>query len=415
MEYACSEYNCSEEPAFYCNCKGTRDFCCRSHCESHKSLPGLHIFEPLVLKLNGQKRKVLTQILESYKIKLDEVRETYKIMSNKIIQEVLSHSTTVFEILQDVENNCASLAKKIVADEKVDHKTFEYFSRISVPKCENLMQSWESLMSILKNLFKFPSAENFPVPKSVTDQYIFYFDQNLKEFHKINLESLTIAKSPLIEDMRKNYFTGACKLDDGTYFLHGGINNHDAVSEALVFDIHYNKAVRVGKSHFQKNFSACVLKNNKIHVFGSTSPHSLRNEIFDLSTLSWSKLPPLPLKVSFCTASLVNGRILVTGTGIGSFWEFCSETYSFDLYPDEMSRGYKVLCENFIVTCDGLVEICYKDLELRVVKYPCFYIVGPLAIVMSKRFGKFLYYVDAKKNLMRIDTAGKKVEEVALA
>lgn len=413
MESACLDYNCFEQPTFCCSCHGSREHYCSTHIEGHKSTSGQHNIKPLMLTLDGQNRKAVTLIIKNYKNKLEEARGFCKDISDKIIQEILNQTNMIIETLNQIERNCEDLVKKMTTDKKVDRKTVEYFSRISIPKFDNLKNGWEKVIVDIQELFKYPSAINYPIPLSINDQYIFYFDENFREFSKIELQTLVKTVSEISEELKGNHYFGGCRLDDSTFFLHSGTNGHEPISDAVIYDLYLDRAVPVCRSNHPKNFAACVLKNNKVYAFGSTMPHLLSCEYFDLSVQSWQKIPSLPSNVTFCTASTVRDKILITGSGIASFWEFCPESQSYSLFPEELSTGYKVLCENFLITSEGLVEINYKQPQLESIIYPSFIMVGPLAIVLVRRFKKYLYYVDSKKHLMRIDTQAKKLEEIS--
>ena len=352
----------------------------------------------------------INNLIESYKSQLSSLKKMITSMADCLIAEISLNSTRALETLIKIEENLISQIRSFTDSSALSKKSYFYLSK-SLLQLPNLDSHISKAVSVISETFTFDFLERFPIPSEISKDFIFYFNTKGPSFNKIDLDSKLCKTSPADEKFNC-VFSAGCELQNGIFFLHSGSKHYEASSECCIYYVYLDKVEKLPNSNFARNGSACVKKDEKIYVFGSSSPISRSCENFDLAEFTWKKMGNLPKEAPFPTGSLVGQNILITAVGLNGFWVFDEINENYEMVEFEVSAGYKVICENFLVSNDGLFEIRRERNNWVVDKFQVKWISNPLAISAGFRKKGYVFFIDSHLRLYRIDPNTKSMIEV---
>ena len=401
----CSENECSSRVAYVCNCKQPQLLFCDAHISEHRDSPGKHRTECLIITLTeDQKFELLPKLLliNKYLEGLQQnVLESVKILIKSIQTELLKVINNIDELQQAIKDLINNKGVEIINYELITCFKFDTI----VPKIETVTdikkinQSLNEMENKRRSMWK------------ECDHVIFSRDKEVGGLVSIDLNTFIVSKLDYSPKIGRG--GQGCKISEDTYFFYGGKLSTSSQGEAYVINI----KERIFEQHptGQRRWSAgSVLKENKVYIFGGLNEQSVDMcETYDLIMREWNSIDPLPKKLEQITAGLIDMHIIFSG-----LYSDCCYSYKDSVYYNILglpAEKNKVVCEEWIL-CDSVL---YKNRNGNIFNWTRHDMDNPwdraLCIYTTFKKGKYIYFIDVKPCLMRINTELKTLRRVSVA
>jgi len=181
-----------------------------------------------------------------------------------------------------------------------------------------------------------------------------YFEKRVEVFNTITKQVSFAPSLPTPTRINSVVFLkGNIFVFGGTYPTDGGLIPSSVVT---VLKISENKWVRAADMPTAKSTRA-VERNGLIYVVGGYNTKTALNvfEQFDPRLNQWKTLPPLPVKISAHSVSLVDDKLFVFGN-----YNSLQSTYSYDFLSQkwqEVFIGYKASRHNAATTLNNITYV----------------------------------------------------------
>ena len=181
-----------------------------------------------------------------------------------------------------------------------------------------------------------------------------YFEKRVEVFNTITKQVSFAPSLPTPTRINSAVFLkGNIFVFGGTYPTDGGLIPSSVVT---VLKISENKWVRAADMPTAKSTRA-VERNGLIYVVGGYNTKTALNvfEQFDPRLNQWKTLPPLPVKISAHSVSLVDDKLFVFGN-----YNSLQSTYSYDFLSQkwqEVFIGYKASRHNAATTLNNITYV----------------------------------------------------------
>ena len=382
-------------------------YCCDSHLADHMKTPGEHHTECVVVKLSrNQTRELfpkLKDLIKYLKKRKDLIVNNSKILIESIEKETRKSLNHIKELEQ------ASI--DLISERSIDKESYEVIRCISIEnphivgnEVENIKKSIESLCDSYKSYKTHYDQETW---KECT-QIIFSRDAT---GGLLEIDLNTFKLSNLDYAPKIGQFSHACKVDQNTYFFHGGRINNGYRAEAYLINIK-DKNYEVLKNGPTKDMGGgSALKDNKVYLFGGYNGAAMNTcDTFDLKTKEWKSITALPQASNHITAAILGKDIILSGYQLNCCYSYNDSTFTSILtLPVSV---YKIVCEGWIYAN----SILYENQDQIPSKWTSHNVISWNQYLWTYcvfKKNQFLYLIDRNNCLMRIDTSLKKLEKVA--
>ena len=333
--------------------------------------------------------------LEKYSSSLKSLRWQVDSIAKETIRVLNSSTNSFLSLISEIESRLEALANC----SNPSNEVLFYLSK-TIELLPDLSEKASTVFKTIFEAFYFPGHENYPIPPNLSKHSLFFFNQHSGSFNQIDIDTQESMQSLTYPRFLCSYTSGA-DLGFGQFFLHGGSKNYEASSESCIYDLHLDQIKPVPRSNYPRTGNVCVKKEGKILAFGSTYPVSRLCEAFDLKKWAWIKINSLPQKTLFMTGSVFDGEVLLTGSGIGGFWDYSEESDSYRIVCGAPA-GFKVIIENYLIVGDWIWELEDLDLE-NCKKYRSDWLCCPLSLSVIRKFKEKFYFVDCQSRLICFD------------
>ena len=370
-----------------------------------KPLPFHPIYKASEERVQRKHQELLT-LLESYKVQVSHLKTLITSMNECLIAQINLQSAQVLSKLHDIEKTLVHEIESVKSEPDLTSRSYFYLSKsfLEMPLFDSRIAD---AVNAINESYSFEFLKKFPIPENVRKEFFTFFPGRGSGYSKIDLENL---KGNLVE-VECCDFNSGCEIDNGILFLHGGFKNFEPSRETCFLDVYLDKFESLPHSNYSRNNSACVKKGEKIYVFGSSSPNPRFSERFDLNELTWTKITQLPQDVTNITGSLISQNLALTATGLTGYWVF-NESDLYEFINIEASAGYKALCDNLLLTNSCIFELCKDGKSWTAQKFPSNWIAAPLGISFAYKRKGFIYFMDCKQKLYRVNPLDKTLIEL---
>jgi len=345
-------------------------------------------------------------LLDSYKVQVSYLKTLITSMNECLIAQINLQSAQVLSKLHEIEKTLVHEIESIKSEPELTSRSYFYLSKsfLEMPSFDSRISD---AVNAINESYSFDFLKKFPIPENFRKEFLTFFPGRGSGYNKIDLETLKVSSV----EVESCNFNSGCEIDNGVLFLHGGYKNFDASREACFLDVYLDKFESLPHSNYPRTHSGCVKKGEKIYVFGSSSPNQRFSERFDLNELTWTKITELPQDVTNITASLISQNLALTATGLTGFWVF-NENDLYEFFNIEASAGYKALCGNLLLTNSCIFELCREGKSWTTHKFPSNWIAAPLGISFAYKRKGFIYFLDCKQKLYRVNPLDKTLIEL---
>ena len=147
-----------------------------------------------------------------------------------------------------------------------------------------------------------------------------------------------------------------------------------------------------------------------VYVFGGHTGSAINtSKKFDLKKKVWTEINSMPVTSCYNTASVISGKIYVTGFHMPNVIAYDEKSNSFAVCLSLAVNTYKRLCEDWIVANGELLKFC--DGSFTKQGTHSLSLTNLLTSSTFKRNG-FLYCIDGSLKLSRINTRSRSIELV---
>ena len=401
MNKRCSENGCYESPIWSCKCVNPYLYVCDHHIKRHMRLLRKHEIVYAGVELTSRQT---IELLPRFKDLLKYLKGYRK--------SIKDNSQILIECIEKEAKNALMTAKnlqKAVVDligEKIIFKeTYERIKSIKIESQDHIRNDAENIKESMKMLFEFVSYEGI----SWKECNEIIFSRELDE-RLLSIDLNTFKLSRLKYAPKIGKYSHACKIDQDTYFFHGGTKGDHGRDKAYLINIKERYYTRLPDGPL-KCHGGSALKNNKIYIFGGNINNSSTNtcDIFDLKRKEWKSITPLPQASNEITAALLNNDIILSGFHLNCCYSYNGSTFTSIL---DLTIGSKVICEGWIFANSILYENrdqmntkwISHNVNYRWDKYLWTYCVF--------KKNQYLYFIDARNSLIRINTKMKMIETI---
>ena len=399
MQKCSFEDGCKDRVTCACKCASPYLYFCDNHFLKHMRTPGDHLSEYMIVELSrNQTRELLPKLKDLIKY-LKRCRKNL-IDNAKILIECIENET------RKALNNIKDLEKVSV----------DLISERSINK-----ENYERIQCITNGNHNYISHDITNIKDSIESLCGTYnFGKNWKECNQVIfsrnpagglliIDLNTLKLSNLDYAYKIGQFSHASKIDQNTYFFHGGWNNSGYRAEAYLINIK-DKNYETLKNGPTKGHGGSALKNNKVYIFGGDNGAVMNTcDTFDLNTKEWKSITALPQASDKITAAILGKDIILSGYELNCCYSYNDSTFTSIL--NLPVKVYKIICEGWI--CAN--SILYENQDQSSSKWTSHNVISwnnYLWVFCVFQKNQFLYFIDNSSFLMRIDTKLKKLEKV---
>jgi hypothetical protein len=249
--------------------------------------------------------------------------------------------------------------------------------------------------------------------EDIKDYALFIDNMNSTCISLIDLSSKEKSSIPVETDYLGNH-SAICKIEANSYFIYGGIRTNTPIGSAMIINTEQNSFKALPSSN-PNYFAGCCYFDHKCYIFGGRTsndyPAVKTSQAFDLVKYRWCEISNLPHPCSFTTTSVIDKKILITGSGMGLIQAYnpINDGY-LDYYKNLRDSASVFLFENWLVNSNkNLYEIVDGIPEWRGLHD---WDKTNLSIFGSFKREHFIYFIGIGKELYRIDTNQKKLVRV---
>ena len=403
MNKCCFEKGCYESPIWSCNCINPPLYVCDRHINRHMRSLGKHETECTIVELTHRQTIKLLPRLNDLLKHLKGNRKSIK-NNSKILIECIQKETK--KALINI-NILQKAVVDLICGRSIFKEIYERIKPIKIESQDHIRNDAEKIKESIKILFEFYYNED--ITWKECSEIIFSRD-SYEGLFSIDLNTFKLSSLKYTPKIGKNCH--ACKIDQNTYFFHGGSTCNIIKSEAYLINTKDQKYEKLADGPGKCYGGGSALKNNKVYIFGGNIERSTPTntcDIFDLKRKEWKSITPLPQASDEITAALLNNDIILSGFHLNCCYSYNGSTFTSIL---DLTIGSKVICEGWIFANSILYENrdqmntkwISHNVNYRWDKYLWTYCVF--------KKNQYLYFIDARNSLIRINTKMKMIETI---
>ena len=394
MKTNCTFKGCTNKVIITCRCTKIALYYCQEHFNHHSLKEEAN---PLLLELPSVSQIIheIAQILgNTEKLKANLMERT-----NFLISLVTVESKKSFQAITILESKLLDLSKSLLRGNTYDIN--KELAKIKSPVMRSVCVFYPLVTKLLTGFFEIA----FDEADSDCNEVIFSNDQETCNLMSIALDNFTV--SALAYAPKIGAWGSACRITKNVYFVCGGYKKKP-VGETFIIN---TKTLSFEILPHRRPIcnSACVYYNFTIHAFGGYIKSKPTNlcYAFDIKSQVWSTSEQLPQPFGHNTAAVLNKGIIIV-TGLQSNKLYAYDKSAFFPVLNLSFNDYKVICERWIVTAAQLFE--NHDCITNWVSYKISWDPTYLCIYTTFRKNKYIYFIDSRYKLWRLDTESKVIE-----
>ena len=358
-----------------------------------------------MIELNHNQTTELLTKLKDFTKYLKERRKGLMDSSKTLIECIEKETRRALNSIKDLQKGVVDL----MSERSIRKENYQVITNMTLENDNNISKQVEKIKESVESLFEFYYYED--IKWKDCSQVIFSRDTT---GGLLSIDLTTFKLSNLDYDVPKigQYFQ-ACKIDQHTYFVHGGRVNNIARPETYLINIKDKTYKALPNGPAKDSGGGSALKNNKVFIFGGHNAGSVplnTCDLFDLKTREWKSITALPQASYAITAAVLNKNIILSGLQLSCCYSFNDSTFASILtLPGNVQ---KLVCEGWIYA----YSILYENQDQNPSKWVSHNVVSwgnYLWTYAVFKNNEYLYFIDATNCLMRIDTKLKKLEKIA--
>ena len=394
---------CYERSVWSCNCVNPYAYVCDRHIKKHLRAPGKHETECSIVELTSRQT---TEFLP----RLKDLLKYFKGYRKRIID----NSKDLIECIEKEAKktlinikNLKKIAVDLICERGISKENYERIKSITIGNQIPIRYEVENIKENVKTLFEFDDSEGRNWKEC--NEIIFSRDAN-GGLQSIDLTTFKLSSLEYAPNLGR--YCHACKIDQKTYFFHGGVLNKQIKTEAYLINIKDNKYEKLAEGPGKCGGGGSALKNNKVYIFGGnigTNNSTDACDIFDLKTKKWESITPLPKASYGITAAILNNDIILSGHHLSNCYSYNDSTFTVIF---KFHTGHKVVCEGWIYANSILYENQDQNNSAWISHNVNYSLAHYLWTYCVFKKNQYLYFIDTSNSLMRIDTKMKIIEAV---
>ena len=393
------EKGCYESPIWSCNCVNPSVYICDHHIKRHMKSLGKHVTECIVVELTSRQTTELLPRLKDLLKYFKGYRKSIKDNSKTLIECIEKEATKALMNVKNLQKAVVDL----ICEKSIFKETFERIKSIKIENQNHIRNDAENIQESMKILFEFEG-----ISWKECNEIIFSRGSSQEGLLSFDLNTYTLSRLKYAPYIGK--YSQACKIDQNTYFFHGGIKDGNARDKAYLINIKETNYASLTEGPVKRYGGAPALKDNKVYIFGDNDEDNIPTntcDIFDLKRKEWISITPLPRNSDDITAAILNSDIIISGYNFRCCYSYNDSTYTKIL---DLPTGPKVVCKGWIFTN----LILYENQSQNNSEWFSHHINYPWdnylwTYCVFKR-NQYLYFIDSSDALMRIDTKLKIIE-----
>ena len=397
MNKQCYGNLCDRDATCYCSCRSYESYYfCTYHFEEHmRNRIGRHEAQILRVELNSSNRNYLLPRLKGFLKDFQVCKKNIRRSSIVIIKSLEAQTRKALRNIVDHEEMILNLLK----GKSISKGSYEKIISTEIGQQKLEAEKVNFIRDKIGKLFEENSEQKMDWKEC---NEVIFSKGSRTGLHCINLETFKL--SDLSFTPKISAYCQACKVDQYTYFFQG----HKGKSFLInLKDKNFEKL----KSGSLKDYAGSVFKNQKVYIFGGYYKSALRScEMFDLKNREWSETHLLPQASHAITAACLNKEIILSGYELNCCYSYNDSNFTNVLNLPQSC--YKLIAEGWIFA----KSILYENQEENNLKWIAQNISNYWGAYLWTfnvfRKDRFLYFIDVKNSLMRIDTGLKKLEKV---
>ena len=400
MKKCSSEDGCMERVSFACKCTSPNLYFCDNHFTKHVRTLGNHITECLIIKLNPDQIREWLPKLKDLIAYLKHSRKRILSNSMELIGCIENETRIAVKIIKELVKTSVDL----LSERGIYKENYERIQCITPDNSIYTSDRAGKIQSCLKDLYKSYNYER----NWKECEHVIFSSNPAGGLLSIDLNTFNLSKLDYAPKIGQ--YCHACKIDQNTYFFHGGRINKDYRAESYLINIKDKKYKKLQDGPKKHLGGGSALMNNKVYIFGGHDGSSLNTcDAFDLKTTEWKSITALPQASHCITAAMLGKDIILSGYHLDCCYSYNDSTFTKNFALPK--NAYKIVCEGWVYADSILYE--NKD---KIPSKWTFYEVNPwnsylwAYCVFKKK--QFIYFIDSGDCLMRIDTILKKVERI---
>ena len=405
MQNCSFENRCSKRVIWACKCTNPSQYFCDSHISSHMRVPGDHLTECMIVELSRNQIAELLPKLKEFTKYLEGCRKSIMDNSNMLMKCIEEEARKALNRIQDLQKTVLDL----MSERGVNKENYRRIQCFPFEGSNDIGSKIENTKKTIEGFYEFDDHEEIIWEES--NEIIFPRDPTggLQSIYLDTFKLSTVAYAPKI-----GQYCHACKIDQNTYFIHGGRINNNTVSEAYLINIKDKKYETLTNGPTKDCGGGTVSKTNKVYIFGGYNTRILNTcdtcDTFDLVTKEWRSITALPQASHCITAGKVDETIILSGYEMSCCYSYNDSSFSSILTLPPCK--YKFVCGGWIYTN----SILYENQDQSCLKWTSHSAISwnnDLWISCAFKKNQYIYFIDSGNFLLRIDTRLKKVEKIA--
>ena len=399
MQKCSFEDGCKERVTYACKCMSPNMYFCDNHFLRHMRTPGDHITECVELSRN-QTRELLPKLKELINY-LKRCRKNLLDNAKILIECIENETRKALNNIKELEN----VSVDLISERGINKENFE---RIKFITDRNYNYIDDDVENIKKSIESSCGTYNFEVNWKECNQVIFSRDA---AGGLLEIDLNTFRLSNLDYAPKIGQYSHACKIDQNTYFFHGGRINIGFRSEAYLINIKDKNYETLKNGPTKEYGGGSALKDNKVYIFGGHNGTVMNTcDTFDLKTKEWKSITELPQGSHSITAAMLGKDIILSGYNFSCCYSYNDSTFTSILTLP--ANIFKIVCEGWIYAN----SILYENQDQISSKWTSHNVISwcqHLWVYCVFQKNQFLYFIGGMNSLMRIDTKLKKLEQIA--
>ena len=366
--------------------------------------PGDHVTECTIVEFNhNQVTEALPKLKELTKY-LKECRKSILDNSKILIKQIEEEARQALNRIRDLQKTVFDL----MSERCINKENYERIQCIPIENRNYNEFTIKNTKRLIKNCYRLYDYEE--ITWKECNAVIFARDP-IEGLLSIDLDTFKLSKLDYAPKVGK--YCHACKINQNTYFFHGGIINDVHRSEAYLINIKDSKYETVTNGPTKSCGGRSAVRNNKIYIFGGQNGRDMKTcDTFDLKTKEWRSITALPQSSQNITAAVLNNDIILSGYAMGCCYSYNDSTYTNIL--NLPASAYKLVCEGWIYTN----SILYENEDQSLSKWTTHNAIEwnyYMWTYCAFKKNQYIYFIDKSNLLIRIDTKLKKVESIGFS
>ena len=400
MQKCSFEGGCKGRVVWACKCTSPYLYFCDEHLLNHGRTPGEHHLECIIVELNRIQTKIVLPKLKDFIKYLKRCRKDV-IDNAKILIECIENETRKsLNLIKEL----AKVSVDLISERSINKENYERIQCCTDLNHNYISDDVENIKLSIKNLY---GSYNFEGIWKECTQVIF----SRSDAGGLQAIDLNIFKLSNLDYAPKiGPHCNTCKVNQNTYFLHGGSINGGHRAEAYLINIKDENYEKL-KNGPTQIMSGSALKNNKVYIFGgyTGNQETTACHTFDLKYKEWKSISALPQASRSITAAIIGDNIILSGIQFNCCYSYNDSTFTNIL--NLPYNEYKIVCEGWIY----VTPVLYENQDRNFSKWISHNVISCNPFLWTYcvfKKNEFFYFFEQGNRLLRVNTKLKKLETI---